>query len=129
MSHWLSGGLGFMLDHVENSLDRFFNLPLNEKIEFDTDVLLRTDFLTRVDGYTKAIQHGLMAPNEGRARFGGLKPVEHGDQPLVQQQMVNLGYHETLAAQQNQPAPPVPQEEVEAAHNANVYQLKKAIHG
>jgi len=95
IAHWLSGGLGFIMDHVENNLDKFFNLPITEKVEFDIDSLMRTDFAGRIEGYTKAIGGALMTPNEARSKFGGLAAVAHGDKPIVQQQMVPLGWTET----------------------------------
>lgn len=131
IAHWLSGGLGFMLDHVENSIDKFFKLPTNEKVEFEIDSLLRTDFIARVDGYSKAIQNGLLTPNEARMRFSGLPNVDYGDQCIVQQQMVPLGWTES----NKQPAPPAPANEPvspapideEEARGAAVYYLKKAL--
>ena len=129
ISHWLSGGLGFMVDHVENALDKFYKLPTSERVELDIDTLLRTDFMTRVDGYTKAIQNALMTPNEARSRFGGLPEVENGEKPIVQQQMVQLGWTENQAA--NEPAPPptpeAPPVDEEAERGAAVYFLQKAM--
>lgn len=108
ISHWLSGGLGFVLDHVENNLDKFFGIPPSERIEFDVDVLLRTDLQVRVESYSRAVQSALMTPNEARARFSGLPRVENGDKPIVQQQMVPLGWTEDQAAS-GDPAPVPPQ--------------------
>jgi len=119
ISHWLSGGLGFMLDHVENNLDKFFNLPITEKVEFDVDMLMRTDFAGRVEGYTKAISGALMTPNEARSKFGGLAAVAHGDKPIVQQQMVPLGWTET----QPEPIP------IEQDTQDSLKFLRKAING
>jgi HK97 family phage portal protein len=130
ISHWLSGGLGFLIDHVENNLDRFFGLRTTDRIEFDVDMLLRTDFMTRVEGYTKAIQHALMSPNEARAKFSGLSKVAHGDKPIVQQQMVPLGWTENQpqSAPEPEPAPVVePELDEDEARGAAVYYLKKAM--
>lgn len=101
ISMWLSISLGALLECIERSLDRLFNLPgyeAGEYIELDVTALLRTDFLQRVDGLTKGIQGGLYTPNEAREREG-LPPVDAGDKPYLQQQMVPMG---TLPA----PAPP-----------------------
>lgn len=126
ISMWLSGGLGFLIDHIENSLDRFFNLPANAVLEFDTDRLLRTDFAGRVDGFTKAIQHALMSPNEARAKFSGLPPVKDGDKPIVQQQMVPLGW--TQNQPKPEPAPAVePDVDEDAERGATIHYLKKAM--
>ncbi|MBW2709994.1 MAG: phage portal protein, partial [Deltaproteobacteria bacterium] len=97
IAHWLSGGLGFIMDHVENNLDKFFGLPISERVEFDIDMLMRTDFKGRIEGYTKAIQGSLMSPDEARSRFGGLKPVDNGNKVMAQQQMVPLGWMEEQA--------------------------------
>ena len=129
IAHWLSGGLGFVLDHVENNLDRFFNLPITEKIEFDADMLLRTDFQARVESYSKSITSGLMAPNEARARFAGLPSVPHGDKPIVQQQMVPLGWTESQPAPEPpEPAPVTePPLDEEEQRGATIHYLKKAM--
>lgn len=95
---WLAIGLGALLENIERSLDALFELGPDEWIELDTAALLRTDFAARVDGLTKAIQGGLMTPNEARARES-LSPVPHGNTVYVQQQMVELG---------TKPAPPPP---------------------
>lgn len=91
INHWLAIGLGSLLENIERSLDRAFDLPLGEYIELDTAALLRTDFMNRVNAYVKGIQGGLYTHNEAREEEG-LPPVEHGDQPYVQQQMVPLSY-------------------------------------
>lgn len=91
MSFWLSSGLGFMVDAIEQTLAAFFRLPADEKIECDTDVLLRADLEGRVNAYGSAVTKGLMSPNEGRKVFR-LPPVEGGDEPRVQQQMVPLSW-------------------------------------
>jgi HK97 family phage portal protein len=133
ISHWLSGGLGFLLEHVEQSFDKFFGLPTTERIEFDVGSLLRTDFTGRVDGYSKLVQGGLMTINEGRSKLDGLSAVENGDKPIVQQQMVPLGWTEEqarLAAANPKPAPAPPiaaPVDPEAAKGAIVYQLKQAL--
>jgi HK97 family phage portal protein len=104
---WLAIGLGALLENIERSLDGLFGLPANEWIELDTAALLRTDFAARVDGLTKAIQGGLMTPNEARARES-LSPVPHGDRVYVQQQMVELGTKPPTPPPPAPPAPPTP---------------------
>ena len=132
IAHWLSGGLGFILDHVENSIDKFYGLPTTEKVEFETDVLMRTDFQARVDAYSKLCQNGILSVNEGRARMSGLKPVENGDKPMVQQQMVPLGWTESQPA----PVPPAPPElepapepDPEERAGATIHYLKSVLNG
>ena len=92
ISAWLATGLGFLLEHIETSFDKFFALPRGQFTEFDVDSLLRTDFQTRIDGYTRAIQQGLMTPNEARAKMGGLPSVDKGDVVYAQAQMQPLGF-------------------------------------
>lgn len=91
ISMWLSISLGALLDNIERSLEKAFDLPPNEFVQLDPSPLLRTDFLGRIDGLTKAIQGGLMTPNEARVREG-LSPVGEGDKPYMQQQMVPMGW-------------------------------------
>jgi HK97 family phage portal protein len=91
VNHWLSTGLGFMLEHVELALDSLFGLPADEFIAFDVDQLLRTDFKTRIEGLVRGVQGGVFAPNEARVREG-LPPVPFGDEPRVQAQVVPLSY-------------------------------------
>lgn len=104
LSFWKASGLGFVIEHIEQALAVLFDLPANERVELDTDNLLRTDLLSRIDALTKGITGGLYAPNEGR-RIEGLRPVEGGDMPRVQQQMVPLDYEAPAPA-----TPAAPQE-------------------
>lgn len=114
ISLWLSISLGSLLENVEQSFTQLFGLPADQVVDFDVTGLLRTDFLTRIDGLTKAVQGGLYTPNEARAKEG-LHPVANGEVPIVQQQMVPLGY------QPQQPAPaPAPLEEPEVEERAVV---------
>ena len=89
---FIQSSLGFYVNHFENALTKFFELPADEYIHFDVEgALLRTDLKERMDAYAKAIQSGVYAPNEARARES-LPPVEYGDAPRVQQQLVPLEY-------------------------------------
>lgn len=112
-SQWLSGGLGFLVEHMERALEKFFGLPESQCIHFNTDALLRTDFAGRVEGYTKLVQGGLMTPNEARHRLDSLPRVKNGDTPMVQQQMVPLGWTEQQPAPEPAPAPADPDPTVE----------------
>jgi HK97 family phage portal protein len=102
---WLSMSLGSLLENIERSFDKAFDFNQNEYVELDTAALLRTDFLGRIDGLTKAVQGGLFTPNEARSRES-LPPVKNGDVPYLQQQMVELGYKppDPQAAPAPQPA-------------------------
>lgn len=93
VSMWLSISLGSLLENLEQSFTKLFDLPSEEKIELDVTGLLRTDFVSRVEGLTRAVQGGLYTVNEARRREN-LGPVPFGDVPVVQQQMVPLGWQE-----------------------------------
>jgi HK97 family phage portal protein len=104
INHWLSTGLGAVLESIERTLDRLFDLPRAEYIELDTAPLLRTDFAGRIDGLTKAITGGLLSPNEAREREG-LAPVKFGDEPRLQAQVVPLSQVELAKPATSAPAP------------------------
>lgn len=106
LQFWKSSGLGFVLNHIEVAYADFFRL--NEKpdqfTEFDMDALMRADLLTRVDALTKGITGGLYAPNEARSKEN-LPAVKGGEKPLVQQQMVPVGYEPPTPAPPADPPP------------------------
>lgn len=106
---WLSQGLGFYVEHLEIALDRFFNLPPGEYVEFDTDSLMRTAFRDRIEGLTRAITGGLYSPDEARGREG-LPPAPDGFgvEPRLQAQVVPL-------SAVGEPAPSAPAAEPEPA--------------
>lgn len=123
ISLWLSVSLGSFLENLEQSFTKIFDLPPNERIDFDTQPLLRTDFEARISGLTSAIQGGLYTVNEARKKEG-LRPVANGEDPIVQQQMVPLGY------QPEQPveAPePVAQIEPPEERAFNALEFRKAL--
>ena len=89
---YLQSCLGFYVDHLEEALTLFFGLPPDEKILFDLDqALLAGDLKERMEAYGKGVQNGILAPNEARRREN-LPPVEFGDEPRVQQQLVPLSF-------------------------------------
>lgn len=90
MKFWISSGLGFILDHIEQALISLFDLGPGEYINFDTDYLLRSDFKSRMDGLAKGVQGGIYTPNEARAKEG-LEPKPNGDEIYLQAQMVPVG--------------------------------------
>ena len=101
-------GIGFYADHLEKSLIAFLNLPMNERIHFDTEgAMLRGDLKERMEALKTAVQGGVLTPNEAR-QFENLPPVEFGDSPRMQQQMVPLSYG---AALQPDTPPALPQPE------------------
>ena len=52
----------------EMNLKLFGRDKPNEYVEFNLDGLLRGDFKTRMEGYAKGIQNGLIKPNEARRK-------------------------------------------------------------
>jgi Phage portal protein len=103
---FIQSSLGFYVDHIEDALTAFFGLPTNEYIYFDVETaLLRSDLKERMEAYAKGIQNGVMAPNEARARES-LPPVDDGDQPRVQQQLVPLSYGMQLQPKAADATPP-----------------------
>jgi HK97 family phage portal protein len=102
ISMWLSISLGSLLENIERSLERGFDLPADQYVELDVAALLRTDFMGRVDGLTKGVQGGLFTPNEAREKEG-LEPVESGDMPYLQAQMTPLNLLKEMAAAQMAP--------------------------
>jgi HK97 family phage portal protein len=124
MRHWLAQGLGFLLEHIEKSMGKFFRLPANEMVNFDVNNLLRTDFETRVSGYGKAIQSGLYSPNEARA-LEGLPAVEYGDEPRVQAQVVPLSQVEMMNSAPSAPAPAAPVDTENEERNLLEYMRKE----
>jgi HK97 family phage portal protein len=108
IQNFLSMSLGSYLEHIERSFDRLFGLGNNEFIELDTAALLRTDFAGRVDGLTKAVQGGLMTPDEARAREG-LSRIDGGDVAYLQRQMVPIDkINDLLEAEAARAAAPAP---------------------
>ena len=95
MAEWLSSGLGWLINHIEVSLDQFFGLDVvpagREWTEYDTRILLRAAFAERIEGLVRGVQGGVFSPNEAR-ELEGYKAVEAGDEPRVQQQLVPLSW-------------------------------------
>lgn len=91
MQFWISTGLGFALNHVEEAFGQLFQLrgQPDEYVEFDTGALLRSAFKDRIEALARAVQGGIMAPNEAR-NVEGYDDVKYGDEPRVQQQVVPL---------------------------------------
>jgi len=127
ISAWLATGLGFLLEHIETSFDKFFGLPRGQFTEFDVDSLLRTDFQTRIDGYTRAIQQGLMTPNEARAKMGGLPSVDNGDVVYAQAQMQPLGYEPPEPEPVAEPVEALPEAETEEDAEAEQDEAEKNV--
>ena len=86
-------------------------------VEFDLGGLLRGDLTTRTEAFVKAIQAGLLTPNEARA-MENRPPIEGGDEAFIQGASITL---KTAAqggfAAQTVPAEPEPEEPIETQQN------------
>jgi HK97 family phage portal protein len=107
MQSWISQGLGFALNHIEDAFGLLFQLKgqPDEYLEFDTKALLRSAFRDRIDALVRAVQGGVMAPNEARAEES-MDAVEFGDEPRVQQQVVPLSAAGAIPAAPGMPGMP-----------------------
>jgi HK97 family phage portal protein len=99
INHWLSVGLGSVIEFIERTLERLFALGPSEHIELDPTPLVRINFAARVEGLAKAVQSGIMTPNEARHQEN-LPRIDHADTAFMQQQMVGLDLLNQLHAAQ-----------------------------
>jgi HK97 family phage portal protein len=97
INFWLATGLGALVENIECSLERAFNLPIGDRIDFKVDSLLRIDFKTRMEGLSKGVQGGIYSPDEAREREQ-LPKVEGGDQVFLQRQMTPISLINDIAA-------------------------------
>lgn len=84
-----------LLTNFETCLDEGLGLqsPISGTqygTEFDIDDLIWMDTATKTKAAADAIGAGAMSPDEARARYFDLGPVEGGDTPYMQQQMFSL---------------------------------------
>lgn len=130
ISLWLSIGLGSLIENIERTLDRAFDFDLSNHIQLSTDPLLRVDFAKRIDGWNRAVQAGIVAPNEVRLKEG-FSPMEGGSELVMQRQMTPLNILTDLAradlenkiakneeiaqSKDPEPAPPPPDPEKEVS--------------
>jgi HK97 family phage portal protein len=126
MQFWISTGLGFAVNHIEEAFGRLFGLKgqPDEYLAFDTDAMLRSAFKDRIDGLARGVQGGIYSPNEARNKEG-LDSVKAGDEPRVQQQVVPLSAAESITKPSTtgphpppSPGPPSPQAQPSAAPQA-----------
>lgn len=64
-------------------------LPDSAYLAFNTDDLLRGDYATRIEGYAKMLQNGVLSSNEVR-RKENMRPVDGGDVVRVPLANVNI---------------------------------------
>jgi HK97 family phage portal protein len=105
MGFWISTGLGFALNLIEDGMSRFFGLAgkPDDYVQLDTQALQRSNLKDTVDALARSTQGGIHSPNEARALFN-LPAAEDGDEPRVQQQVVPLSF----GAKPPPPPPPAP---------------------
>jgi HK97 family phage portal protein len=108
MRLWLSTGLGFPLNHIEEAYGAMFNLAgvPKEYVELSTNELLRSNNAERIKQETDSIRGGLKTINEARAEES-LPAVEGGGTIRIQQQNVPLDYWEQMMAAGKPPAKPL----------------------
>ncbi|APZ53132.1 phage portal protein, HK97 family [Salipiger abyssi] len=91
-----------LIEDAESCLNEALGLDENTtRSEFDLDGLLRMDSATQMETLKTGVGAGIIAPNEGRAKFG-YGPVAGGEMPYLQQQNYSL---EALAKRDAQPDP------------------------
>jgi HK97 family phage portal protein len=79
--------LASWIEAAEAVLDKLFQLPPGESMEFDIETgLNQSNFDIRMKSYRDGIQGGILSPNEARAREK-LAPVPGGDTVFLQSQM------------------------------------------
>jgi HK97 family phage portal protein len=102
--------LGFYLEHLEDALEKFFRLGATEYVEFDVEGgLMRAETKDRFDAYAKALQSGILTPNEVR-NIEDLPPIDGGDRAYMQAQMqpIDLTAEMVEAELENLKNPPEP---------------------
>lgn len=81
------------LERIESSIKRHLMQRKdweNIDIEFNFDSLLRADKVTRLEAQSKAVNAGILTPNEARAEEG-MKPQEGGDKIYLNGSLVPAG--------------------------------------
>lgn len=111
------------IEQIEALLDEGLSIKPPMGTEFDREDLLGMDPVGLAEVVSKLRVAGIMAPNEGRRKFG-LLPVKGGDSPYMQEQnwsLEDLADREALGAAISQPEPPAlppPAEETPAEGKA-----------
>ena len=108
MGFWVSTGLGFGANLIEDAFGRCFGLGgwPDDYLELDLEALLRANFRDRIEGLARGVQGGIFSPNEARAKED-LRAMPFGDEPRVQQQIVPLSAWDKVPAPTPRPdAPP-----------------------
>lgn len=90
--HFVKHTIKRWIEQIEQELNLklFGRSNTSQFVEFNLDGLLRGDFSTRMEGYSKAIQNAVMTPNEAR-RAENRVDHEKGDDLMIQGATVPLG--------------------------------------
>lgn len=102
---YLSGCLSTHLEAIQQRFEYAFGFEQQFQIRFDLSAMLRTEIDVRFAAYQQGLSGGWLAPNEVRAEEG-LPPVEGGDEPRMQSQMIPLSQDTTPAPAPSEPPPP-----------------------
>lgn len=80
-----------LLELIEQEMNAklFGKRNTSSYVEFDIDGLQRGDFLSRMNGLAKAVQTGLVTPNEARA-LDNRPPMDGGDDLMIQGATVRI---------------------------------------
>lgn len=126
MQAWLSTGLGFAINHIEEAIGQTFGLRglPDEYVEFDTRALLRSAQRDRIESLAQSIRGGIRTINEARAEEE-LPAVPGGNDIRIQQQDVPLDWHEQQQPKNvAPPAPPVAADEGQDEEDADAERAK-----
>ena len=96
--------LQILFEAAEQCIDDGLELPANYRSEFDIELLLRMDPISRADVAQKYVAASIWAPNDAREKED-MAPAKGGEEPLSQQQYWPLS---TLAERPAPSAEPVP---------------------
>jgi len=107
MGFWVSTGLGFAANLIEDAFGRLFALGgwPDDYLELDLEALLRANFKDRIEGLARGVQGGIFSPNEARAKED-LPAMEFGDEPRVQAQVVPLSAAQGIPSAPASPTSP-----------------------
>jgi len=89
---WYKLGLRPYLENIElSALLHLFPVEQQEdwEIELDFDALLRADMIARYDAHGKAVNNGLLTPNEARDNEG-LEPLPGGDTLMINSALIPI---------------------------------------
>lgn len=130
MNFWLASGLGFCLNHIEESFGQLFGLrgQPDEYVEFDTKALLRSSFKEMLDALSSGT-HRVLTSNEARGLLE-LPQKPGGDEVMVQQQDIpmSMAGKQQSAPATHEPAPAEDEPERGANDNEQLRSRFRASH-